>query len=50
MDKEVLIKELMWDYDYTKRKATELVEKYMAKGKYEELCNIVRFKQHKPEL
>ncbi len=41
MDKEILAKEIAWEYDYTISKAKKIVEEYESAGKYNELCDLV---------
>lgn len=50
MELEILVKELMWEYDITKKSALNLINSYQLKGKYEELVNIVKFKRSTPEI
>lgn len=45
MEKSVLINEIMWEYDYTKAKATEIVNLYEQRGKYEHLCELIKARQ-----
>lgn len=41
MEKDVLIREIMWEYDYTKSKAASIVDEYEKNKKYEDLCELV---------
>lgn len=41
MEKDVLIREIMWEYDYTKSKATSIANEYEKNKKYNELCELV---------
>lgn len=50
MSFEELIKEIMWEYNCTKKTATSLVEKYKFQGRLEELMSIVKFKRTTPEI
>ena len=45
MERDVLINELMWEYDYTRAKAQEIVSLYEAQGKYEDLCELIKTRQ-----
>lgn len=45
MEKYVLVNEIMWEYDYSRSKALELVSMYEDQGKYEDLCELVKAKQ-----
>lgn len=50
MEFEILVKELMWEYNLSKRLASNLANAYKTQGRYEELVNIVKFKRHFPEI
>ena len=50
MNFEELIKEIMWEYNCTKKTASNLIEKYKLQGRYEELVEIVKFKRTTPEI
>ena len=41
MEKSVLIREMMWEYNYTKYQATNIVEQYEKQGEYDSLCELV---------
>lgn len=41
MEKDVLIREIMWEYDYTKAKAASIVDEYEKNKRYEDLCELV---------
>lgn len=45
MEKQVLINEICWEYNYSKAKAEEIVSMYEKQGKYEDLCELVKAKQ-----
>ena len=46
MEKDVLIKEIMWEYNYTQQKATDIVDMYIKLGKYNDLCELVIAKRN----
>lgn len=46
MEKDVLIQEIMWEYNYTQQKATEIVNMYIKAGKYNDLCELVITKKN----
>lgn len=50
MPESVMINEIMWEYNCTKEKAVQLINKYKHKGKYKELCEIVKFKRCAPDF
>lgn len=50
MPVKIMINEIMWEYNCSKKAATKLVNKYRKQGKYFELCNIVKFKRYTPEF
>lgn len=41
MEKSVLIREMMWEYNYTKYQATNIVEQYEKQCEYGSLCELV---------
>ena len=45
MEKQVIVNEICWEYDYSKAKAEEIVLMYEKQGKYEDLCELVKAKQ-----
>ena len=45
----VMINELMWEYNLTEFSAVYLLNKYIAQDRYEELCDIVKFKRSIPQ-
>lgn len=46
MERQVLVNEIKWEYDYTKAKAEKVVSLYEQQGKYEDLCELVKAKQN----
>lgn len=50
MTTKELMKEIMWEYDCTKKAAISLIKKYETQGRYKELVNIVQFKRTTPEI
>lgn len=45
MEKNVLINEIMWEYDVSRETASRTVGVYESLGKYAELCNLVKNKE-----
>ena len=45
MERNVLINEICWEYNYSKEKAERLVHNYEEQNKYQDLCELVRVKQ-----
>lgn len=45
MERNVLIKEIMWEYDYTKSKAEQIVSQYEKENKYDDLCDLIKIRQ-----
>lgn len=45
-----LIKEIMWEYDLSKKKSKALVNRYRKQGAYESLCDIVKYKRQSPKF
>lgn len=45
MEKQTLVNEIRWEYDYSKAKAEEIVSMYEKQGKYRDLCELVKAKQ-----
>ena len=41
---EVVINELIWEYDYTKSQAESIVSRYKTLGKYPELCDLIQYR------
>ncbi len=41
---DVVIKELIWEYDYTKSQAESIVSHYKSLGKYPELCELIQYR------
>lgn len=41
MEKSVLVREIMWEYDYTKHQAMNIVEQYEKQDEYDSLCELV---------
>lgn len=50
MTEDVIIKEIMWEYNCSKHRAQELVEKYKRQKKYDELCKLIKYKKAQPEF
>ncbi len=50
MPVNILIREIMWEYDCTKKRAKWLVDKYRKSGKYLDLCEIVKYKRSAPDF
>ena len=48
MPVRMLIKEIMWEYNCSRRGAKKLIRLYKEEGKYLELCNIVKYKRNTP--
>jgi len=46
MEKDVLIKEIMWEYNYSKQHAEKLVQMYIDMDKYEDLCGLIIAKKN----
>lgn len=40
----VVIKELMWEYDYTEEQASSIVDKYKKDGGYTYLCELIQYR------
>lgn len=38
----IVIKELMWEYDYTEKQAKLIIDKYKQSNKYPELCELIQ--------
>lgn len=45
MERQVLVNEIRWEYDYSKAKAEEVVSMCEKQGKYEDLCELVKAKR-----
>lgn len=45
MERQVLVNEICWEYDYSKAKAEEIVSMYKKQGKYKDLCELIKAKQ-----
>lgn len=45
MERTVLINEIMWEYDYTRAKAEQIVSLYEIQHKYEDLCELIKARQ-----
>lgn len=45
MERQILVNEIRWEYDYSKAKAEEIVSMYEKQEKYEDLCELVKAKQ-----
>lgn len=39
---EILIGELMWEYDYTQEQAELIIDQYKSKDEYSELCELIQ--------
>lgn len=39
---EIVIQELMWEYDYTLTQAQSIVNLYKSKDEYSELCELIQ--------
>lgn len=50
MTYKALINEIMWEYNCSRKRAIQLVNKYKNQGKYLELCEIVSLKKDKPDF
>lgn len=50
MREDVMIEEIMWEYNCSNSRAKEIVQAYKTHGKYEELCRIVTLKRTKPNF
>lgn len=44
---EVVLKELMWEYDYSQEQAESILLAYKQNGKYYKLCQLI---EHKASL
>ena len=40
----IVINELVWEYDYTKRQSEAIVDYYKKRGKYQELCELIQYR------
>lgn len=45
MERQVIVNEVCWEYNYSKSKAEEVVSMYEKQGKYKDLCELVKEKQ-----
>ena len=45
----VMINELMWEYDLTEFSAVYPLNMYLMQDRYEELCDIVKYKRRTPQ-
>ena len=45
MERSVLVNEMMWEYDFTRAKAEEIVQSYEKQGKYDDLCEFIEARQ-----
>lgn len=45
MERYVLVNEIMWEYDFTRAKAEEIVRSYEKQGKYDDLCELIEARQ-----
>ena len=45
MKRDILINEIMWEYNVSRKTATQTVDVYSSLGKYEELCTLVKNKE-----
>ena len=45
MEKDILINEIMWEYNVTRKTALRTVNVYESLGKYNELCDLVKNKE-----
>ncbi len=48
MPMETLIDEIRWEYNLTRKEAIALIKRYKRKGKYKQLCEIVKYKRSTP--
>lgn len=45
MERETLINEMCWEYNYSKKKASTIVDEYKNRDKYQDLCELVKARQ-----
>lgn len=45
MEKDILVNEIMWEYNVTRKTALRTVNVYESLGKYNELCDLVKNKE-----
>lgn len=45
MEKDILVNEIMWEYNVTRKTALRTVNVYESLGKYGELCDLVKNKE-----
>ena len=45
MTKEIAIKEMMWEYDFTEKQAEKVVNRYIREGKFKELCDLLAYRR-----
>lgn len=50
MTEEIIMKELMWEYNLSKQRAQKVVEDYKKNNKYPELCEVIKFKKSRPKM
>lgn len=47
---DVVLKELMWEYDYTEEQARSILTRYKQNGEYSKLCQFIERRLHKEDL
>lgn len=46
----VVLKELMWEYDYTQEQAQSILNRYKQNGEYSKLCELIESRLNKEDL
>lgn len=43
--RETAIQEMIWEYDFSEKQATKIVDKYISDNKFKDLCDLLVYRK-----